>query len=79
MAIIAICGTSKWVEGRPIKTNNSIETSEFLWDEIICRYGAPVVITSDRGSKFKGHFKNLCNRLGIIHYYISTKYPQSNG
>ena len=36
MAIVAICGTSKWVEAKPIHTNNSRETKDFLFDEIIC-------------------------------------------
>ena len=39
MAIIAICGNSKWVEARPMKSNSLAETSSFLYDEIICRYG----------------------------------------
>ena len=47
MVVVAICNSSKWVKGRPINTNNSIETRDFLWDDIICRYGCPIAITSD--------------------------------
>lgn len=79
MAIIAICGTSKWVEGKAIHTNNATESRDFLWDDIICRYGTPLVIRTDRGPEFKGRFHELCVRLGIAHYYISSEYPQANG
>ena len=47
MAIIAICLVSKWVKARPIRSNNSRETSHFLYDNIICRYGTPLIIKSD--------------------------------
>ena len=54
VAVIAICGTSKWVEGKAMFIANSNETRDFLWDDIICRYGCPVVIHNDIGPKFKG-------------------------
>ena len=58
MAIIAIYGTSKWVEGRPIKTNNSKEAREFLFDDIIYRYGVPSAVRTDRGIEFMKEFMN---------------------
>lgn len=50
--IMSICGTSKWVEGRAIATANSQDTSDFLFDQIICRYGCPQIIRSDNGPEF---------------------------
>ena len=47
MAVIAIYLVSKWVEARPIHSNNSRETSDFLYDDIICRYDTPLIIKSD--------------------------------
>ena len=41
MAIIAVCANSKWIEAAPIWSNNSKDTATFLFDQIICRYGAP--------------------------------------
>ena len=66
LVVLAICGTTKWVEGKAIKTNNSMDTRNFLFDDIICRYGCPLIIHSDNGSEFKGEFAALCERLGII-------------
>lgn len=56
MVVLAICTMSKWVEARQIHSNNSSETRDFLFDEIICRYGSPLVIYTDRGSEFLGEF-----------------------
>ena len=75
MVVIAICSISKWVEARAIHSNNSIETRDFLYDDIICRYGTPLVIKTDRGNEFKGEFANLCERLNIIHNFSSSYYP----
>ena len=47
MVVIAICSISKWVEARVIYSNNLIETRDFLYDEIICRYGTPLVVKID--------------------------------
>ena len=52
MVCICVCAISKWIEARPLYTNNSTETRNFLFDEIICRYGSPLVIYSDRGPEF---------------------------
>ena len=32
MAIFAVCANSKWIEGIPMKTNNSKEAADFLFD-----------------------------------------------
>ena len=74
MVVIAICSISKWVEACAILSNNSIETRDFLYDDIICRYGTPLVIKIDQGNELKGEFANLCERLNIIHNFSSSYY-----
>ncbi len=44
MVLSSMCCTSKWVEAKPIHSNNSKEAAEFLFDEIIARYGCPLVV-----------------------------------
>ena len=56
---------TKWVEMKPIETANSFQVRDFLFDDLICRYGCPLVIRSDRGPEFMGDFKDLCESLGI--------------
>ena len=60
MVCVCICAVSKWVEAIAMFTNNSSETRDFLFDEIICRYGTPLIVYTDNGSEFKGEFKRLC-------------------
>ena len=45
--IVAMEYFTRWPEARPTKTANSIDTATFIYEEIICRYGAPKVIQSD--------------------------------
>ena len=59
--VVAICGMSKWVEARPMHSANSKETSDFLFDEIICRYGTPLIVCTDNGPEFIRYFTDLCN------------------
>ena len=47
---------SKWVEAKPMYSNNSNETRNFLFDEIICRYGCPLIVRTDGGPEFKREF-----------------------
>lgn len=72
---MAICGMTKWVEAKAIPTNNSKFTRDFLFDEIICRYGCPLTIRSDNGPEFLGNFKDLCDNMGIIQFFSSPYYP----
>ena len=79
MVILCVCAVSKWVEARPMYTNNSAEARNFIFDEIICRYGCPIIIYTNNGSEFKKEFQTLCERLGIYHHYFSSYYPKGNG
>jgi transposase InsO family protein len=46
----------------------------------IARYGAPAVITSDRGSQFTSAlWDSLCIILGIKHVQTTAYHPQANG
>ena len=43
---------TKWPEAKAMKEATAEKVTEFLYKEIICRYGCPKVILSDRGSHF---------------------------
>ena len=72
---MAIDGMTKWVEAKPIRSNNSTQTRDFLFNDIICRFGCPLIIRTDRGSEFMGEFKDLCDLLRITHIFSSPYYP----
>ena len=70
----------RWLEARPTKTANSIDTATFIYEEIICRFGAPRVIQSDQGTHFVNEvIKELTKRFQIKHSLSSPYHPQSNG
>lgn len=77
--ILAVDPFTKWVEARELSTLNSHNTTVFLHNEIVCRYGHPHGIRSDRGTEFSGEFREYLKRHGIVHSLISTRNPRANG
>jgi len=43
---------SRWPEARLLKTANVDIVATFLYEEIICRFGAPRILQSNRGTHF---------------------------
>lgn len=52
---------------------------EFLWQNIVCRFGIPKVIITDNGKQFEGRqFNRMCTNLGISRHASSSEHPQAN-
>ena len=52
----------------------------FVWKNIICRYGIPRVLVSDNGKQFYNDaFKDFYSQVGIKNHYSSPVHPQANG
>ena len=47
--IIAIDYFTKWVEAKPVTTIAEAKITSFVWKNIICKFGVPVVIISNNG------------------------------
>ncbi|GAA0144394.1 hypothetical protein LIER_44066 [Lithospermum erythrorhizon] len=43
---------SKWVEAAPLRTTTAEAIEEFIWRNIITRYGIPRILISDNGPQF---------------------------
>src|SRR6266498_3887309 len=50
--VVAMDYFSRWPEARPLKAANVDTVATFLYEEIICRFGAPKTLQSDRGIYF---------------------------
>lgn len=72
-------GLTKWVEARATREASARESVKFLEEQIICRFGAPLVVVTDNGSHFKGAFSEICKRLGVFHRYVTPYHPQTTG
>lgn len=53
---VAVCVMSKWVEARPILSKHAFRTADWLFSDIIARWGRPQFIRSDNGSEWQAEF-----------------------
>ena len=54
--------------------------AKFIYEEIICRFGTPRVLQSDRGTHFVNEvIQELTDKFWIWHSLSSPYHPQSNG
>ena len=71
---------TKWVEAKAIQRANADTTAQFIYEEIICRHGAPKELLSDRGANFRAEMvEELYKRMSIHHKLSSPYHPQTNG
>ena len=70
---------SKFPIAFPIKNKEAATIAECLW-QIICTFGVPATIISDRGKEFINEIVDaLCNLHGIERRVTSAYRPQANG
>ena len=54
--VVCICPCSRWIEIGALPSLNSHEVAKWFHTEIVCRYGLPLIVCSDKGSEYKGAF-----------------------
>ena len=47
--------SSKWAEAFPIPNKEATTVARVLVEQVICRFGAPVAVISDRGKEVDGN------------------------
>ena len=57
----------------------SARVSNFIRSHIICRYGVPHELISNRKAHFRAKVETLLQKYGIQHHKSSTYRPQTNG
>ena len=63
-----------------LTTITEARIKNFVWKNIICRFGIPLTIILDNGRQFDSQgFKNFYSGLGIKNQYSSLGHPQANG
>jgi hypothetical protein len=64
---------SKWIEAKPLATITLATVQSFFWQNIICQFGVPKVITVDNGAQFDSEaFKTLCDQIGTKIHFASV-------
>jgi len=66
-------------EGRKLKRATARTVSQFIFEELICRYGAISEIVTDNGPEVKGATEELLRRHGIPQIHILPYNSQANG
>ena len=78
--LLVVASYSRWSEVSPLRTQEATEVAAVILKEVICRYGTPNVLISDRGRNFLSNlFKTLCELFQITRYYTSSYRPLLNG
>ena len=71
---------SKWVDAWPMKNMETPTIVDILIQHVICQWGVPLFIHSDRGTQFESDlFQQLCSCLGITKTKTTAYRPQSDG
>jgi transposase InsO family protein len=71
---------TKWVEAEALKHITQNDVRQFIWKNIVTRFGVPRALISDNGTQFKGSTViKLCQKLGIRQHFSSVGFPQGNG
>ena len=80
MLIVAIDYFTKWIEAVPLVKTTVSAVQKFLWQNIICRFGLPQQIITDRGPQFNTPLLvSWCDDLGIKLTFASVSHPECNG
>ena len=71
---------TKWVEAEPLANIKVIDAKQFVWKNIVTRFGVPRTLILNNGLQFDNKaFRRYCGELGIANKYSTPAYPQGNG
>ena len=80
LLLVATYYFSKWIVAEAFSSIKDRDVTQFIWRNIVCRFGIPKSIISDNGPQFDSRvYRNLFQELKIKNMYSTLRYPQSNG
>lgn len=79
-AVVCVDYNTKWAEVEPLTSITTLQTQNFIWKNIIYRFGVPYALVMDNGKQFDcDSFRELCSKLGIKMFYVAPYHPQAKG
>ena len=67
---------TKWVEAKPLPKIRDIDVKNFIWKNIITRFGIPRAIVADNGTQFDSKLiKSFCAKFKIKNYFSTPSFP----
>jgi hypothetical protein len=78
--ILATDYATKWVEAKATRKNDAQTSANFLFEDILMRFGHPLELVSDRGTHFLNDvISDLTNKYLIKHRKTTPYNPKANG
>ena len=78
--VVGIDYFTKWVEAEPLAKITQQNVKNFVWKNIVCRFGVPRVLVSNNVRQFDNTpFREFYEQLGMKNHYSSPSHPQANG
>ena len=75
----ARCSLTAWPEWRALRTETGRTLGSFIFEEILCRWGAVGEIVTDNGTAYVAALDWLATKYGIKHIRISAYNSRANG
>ena len=79
LIIQARCSLTAWPEWRALRTETGVTIGRFIFEEILCRWGAVEEIVTDNGLAYIAALDWLANKYNIRHIRISAYNSRANG
>ena len=74
--IVAIDYFTKWIEAKALASITTKQVTQFLWENVMCRYGIPRVLVTDNGTQFNNEeFRSYCQENEIELRFTSVAHP----
>ncbi|XP_019160737.1 PREDICTED: uncharacterized protein LOC109157290 [Ipomoea nil] len=78
--IVAVDYFTKWVEAETLASITSARCKQFIYKNILCRFGVPMQIITGNGRQFESkEFSEFCAQWRITHTRVAVSYPHANG
>ena len=75
----ARCSLTAWPEWHALRTETGVTVGRFIFEEILCRWGAVEEIVTDNGTAYIAALDWLASKYGIHHIRISAYNSRANG
>nr|XP_010314409.2 uncharacterized protein K02A2.6-like [Solanum lycopersicum] len=78
--LVAIDYFTKWVKVASYKAVTKKVVTDFVCNNLICRFGVPESLITDNGANLNSHLmKDICEQFKITHRNSTAYHPQMNG
>ncbi|KAM1209483.1 hypothetical protein ACFX15_014610 [Malus domestica] len=79
MQYLQLTTSQSGAEVEPLATITEAKIEDFVWKNILCKFGIPNAIIIDNGLQFDNNkFIMFCFKFNINLYFASPAHPQSN-